>query len=60
MAMYRIKSGASFRDGDVIKVGGDLLELDLDMAILHRDKIDPVLDVLEIVQTPARAPDSEA
>jgi|APMI01.1.fsa_nt_gi hypothetical protein len=60
MAMYRIKSGASFRDGDVIKVGGDLIELDLDMAILHRDKIDPVLDVPEIVQTPARAPDSEA
>lgn len=60
MATYRIKPGASFRDGDTIKVGGDHIELDLDMAILHRDKIEPLTESDEIVQTSAPTSDLEA
>jgi hypothetical protein len=57
---YRIKPGASFRDGDTVKTGGDLIELDLDMARLHRDKVEEVeLPEVEPVQTSAQAPDSE-
>lgn len=55
---YRIKPGASFRDGDTVKTGGDLIELDLDMARLHRDKVEEI-EVPEAVQTSAPAPDSE-
>jgi hypothetical protein len=59
---YRIKPGASFRDGDTVKTGGDLIELDLDMARLHRDKVEEI-EVPEFeaepVQTSAQAPDSE-
>jgi hypothetical protein len=39
---YRIKPGHTFRDGDAIKAGGDLITLDIDMALLHRDKVEPV------------------
>ncbi|MEN6302484.1 MAG: hypothetical protein ABFD96_07145 [Armatimonadia bacterium] len=57
---YRIKPGASFRDGDTVKTGGDHIELDLDMARLHRDKIEDVEPPeIEPVQTSAPAPDSE-
>ena len=39
---YRIKPGYTFRDGDAVKAGGELIALDLDMALLHRDKVEPV------------------
>lgn len=57
---YRIKPGASFRDGDTVKTGGELIELDLDMARLHRDKVEEIeVPEVEPVQTSAQAPDSE-
>ena len=40
---YRIRPGFTFRDGDQIKSGGDEIELPLDMAIFHRDKLEGVV-----------------
>lgn len=44
MPKYRILSGHSFRDGDKLKIGGDTIELDADMAALHVSKIEPIED----------------
>lgn len=38
---YIIRTGEQFRDGDKILVGGDVIELEDDMARLHAGKIDP-------------------
>jgi hypothetical protein len=51
---YLIRPGFSFRDGDKVLSGGEVIILDLDMAILHRDKIDEQLE--EPVQAVAPAP----
>ncbi|GLT20788.1 hypothetical protein GCM10007933_02400 [Zoogloea oryzae] len=37
---YRIRPGFTFRDGDQIKGGGEHIELSLDMALFHRDKLE--------------------
>lgn len=46
---YRIRTGAAFRqaDGSLLS-GGDVIELDDDVAQAHADKLDPV-------QTPAQS-----
>jgi hypothetical protein len=43
MPTYRIRSGFRFLDSDnSIKTGGDLIELGIDVAAAHPEKLDPV------------------
>ena len=42
MPQFKIRPGESFLDSDgSVKTGGQLIELDADMAKAHRDKIEP-------------------
>lgn len=40
--LYRVRPGESFRDGDTLKTGGDVIQLDDDMAKLHAHRVDEV------------------
>lgn len=43
MPHYLIRPGEQFRDSDgTVKGGGEMIELDADMAKLHAGKVDPV------------------
>lgn len=51
MKTYKIRSGCSFRVSDTkVKQGGELIDLEDDVAATHADKIEPVDDA-EPVQT---------
>lgn len=61
MPQYLIKAGESFRDSDgSIKTGGQTIELDEQMAALHRDKLVETRAVSSTVDATASAVDATA
>jgi hypothetical protein len=52
MPRFKIRSGCSFRvDADMVKNGGDMIELDEDIAQLHSDKIEALDDPTTVLQS---------
>ena len=51
MPQFKVRPGEQFKDADgSIKAGGDTIELDAEMAALHRDKVDPVVSAADLQQ----------
>jgi hypothetical protein len=57
---YRIRTGCSFRlDDTTVRTGGEIIELEDDVAASHADKIEPVAEEAP-ANPPADPPADEA